>query len=114
MRKPLLLLAALFLVALPVVALAGGVPLHTGVRFEFTDCASGGSAAQTVTAGTYLLRVTDSDAFICFAASGATCASGGEKFPMGTVMLLEVKAGLPSLACRSSGSSGDVILTLAQ
>lgn len=109
MRKALLLV-----VFLPVLALAGGIALDASVRYEFTDCASGGSAAQTVTGGQYLFRVTDSDVFVCFAESGATCASGGEKFPQGTVMLLTVPGASKSVACRSSGSSGDAILTRAQ
>ena len=95
-------------------ALAGGIALDTSTRFEFTDCAAGGSAAQTVTGGyTYLLRVTDSDVSLCIAESGATCAAGGEKFPMGTVLLLTVPGASKSMACRSAGSAGDVALTRA-
>ncbi len=87
---------------------AAGVTVNTTVRFEFTDCASGGSSAQTVTAGSYLFRVTDADTFVCWA---ATCASGGEKVPQGTVLLLVVPLN-QSFSCRSaSGSSGDVIFT---
>jgi len=104
-------IAALATLLLASVALAAaGVSLTPSTRFEFTDCASGGSSAQTVTAGTYLLRVTDENTFICYA---ATCAAGGEKFPMGTVMLLAF-GGSQSVSCRSSASSGDVILTLGQ
>lgn len=84
-----------------------GVTLKTGVRFEFTDCASGGSSAQTVTAGKYLLRVTTEDVFMCFA---ATCASNGEKLPAGLVMLLQVETST-SVSCRSAASTGDLILT---
>jgi hypothetical protein len=109
MRKALLLVALC-----PLLALAGGIALNTGVRYEFTDCPAGGSSAQTVLGGQYLFRVTDSDVFVCFAESGATCASGGEKFPQGTVMLLTVPGASKSVACRSSGSTGDVIFTRAQ
>lgn len=101
------------LALLPLAAIAGGIALDTSRRFEFTDCSSGGSAAQTVTGGQYLLRVTDADTFLCFAESAATCASGGEKFPSGTVVLLSVPGTSKSVACRSSSSTGDAILTAA-
>lgn len=95
------------------VAFAGGIALVPSVRIEFTDCASGGSSSQTVTSSlanvTFLARVTDSDVFVCYA---ATCASGGEKFPSGTLMLLTIKTGTV-LSCRSSASAGDFILTQA-
>jgi hypothetical protein len=79
------------------------------VRFEFTDCAAAGSASQTVTANTYLLRVTDADVWLCYA---ATCASGGERLQAGTVMPFNVG---PSsvMSCRSSASTGDLVLTKA-
>ena len=108
MRTFLLLLALL-----SSVAVAGGINLLIGTRFEFTDCASGGSVAQTLTVGQYLMRVTDADAFLCFSASGSTCASGGEKFPSGTVILLNVTSDKASVSCRSSASTGDVIFTAA-
>ncbi len=104
--RALLLVVALLATA----ALAGGLVLQVGVRFEFTDCAAGGSAAQTVTEGQYLMRVTDSDAFLCY---GATCAAGGEKFPAGAMLLLSVGAGGQQMSCRSASSLGDVILTRA-
>lgn len=91
-------------------AFAGGIALNTGVRFEFTDCASGGSSSQAVTEGTYLMRVTDADSFLCYA---GTCAANGEKFPAGTVMLLTVGRAGQTMSCRSSASTGDIILTLA-
>lgn len=105
-------LVALALISLA--AFAGGINLLTGTRFEFTDCASGGSAAQTLTTPRqYLLRVTDADVFLCFAESGSTCATGGEKFPSGTVILLNVTSDKASVSCRSSASTGDVIFTAA-
>ena len=94
----------------PLAALAGGIQLLTATRFEFTDCASGGSASQTLTVGTYLMRVTDADVWVCYA---ATCASGGERFPSGTVMLLAIPGGGKQVTCRSSASTGDVIFTSA-
>jgi hypothetical protein len=105
MRKlalPLLLAGSL--------ASAAGVTITPAVRFEFTDCAAGGSASQSVTAGSYLLRVTDADVWLCW---GATCASGGEKFPSGTVLLLNVTTS-QQFSCRSTGSAADVIFTRGQ
>lgn len=90
-----------------------GIPLDTGTRVEFTDCSSGGSSAQTFSEGTYLFRVTGDDVFLCFAASAATCAANGEKFPQGTVMLLTIPRDKRSVACRSSTSTGDAIFTLS-
>jgi hypothetical protein len=108
MRRLALVAVALLAFA----AFAGSIALNTGVRAEFTDCASGGSVAQTVTSGAYLLRVTDADVFICDVASAATCATGGEKFPSGTVIAYTVIGSTTrSIACRSSASTGDVILT---
>lgn len=113
MRKlpwPLLLLCA-------GLAAAGPVQLQTAVRFEFIDCASGGSVAQTITDGTYLLRVTDENAWLCYA--GTCTGTSGEKYPVGTVMLIKLCSNKfcdgsgTSSSCRSAGSSGDVILTRA-
>lgn len=87
---------------------AAGVALDTARRFEFTDCAAGGSAAQTIPEGTYLFRVTTEDVHVCFA---ATCASGGEKFPAGTVMLLSISRAGSSVSCRSALATGDAIFT---
>lgn len=105
MRKALALVCLV-----PALALAAGGPikLDTAVRLEMTDCASGGTAGATLAGGNYLLRVTDSDVFLCYASS---CASGGEKFPQGTVLVIAVPGGGQAFSCRSSGSAGDVILT---
>lgn len=105
MRFPLLLA-----VLLGVSAFAAGIVVDTAIRFEFTDCASGGSSSQTLTEGTYLVRVTDADTFVCWA---GTCASGGEKFPSGTVVMLAFGRGGQAISCRSAGSAGDVIFTRA-
>jgi hypothetical protein len=101
---------ALLLTLLAVSAFGAGILVDTGVRYEFTDCSSSGSSSLSPTEGTYLMRVTDSDVFLCWASS---CASGGEKFPSGTVLLLAIPRGGQALSCRSSGSAGDVILTKA-
>lgn len=110
MRKALLLL--LLLAALS--AAAGGLLLRPGTRFEFTDCVATGSSAQTLTGPTrYLFRVTDADVWVCLAESSATCASGGDKFPVGTMILLSMPAAGMSVACRSTASNGDAIFTRA-
>lgn len=109
MRKHLLLFIALF----ATLSVAGGITLDTATHYDFTDCAAGGSAAQTLTLGTYLLRVTDADTFLCLAESGSTCAANGEKFPAGTVMCLAITGNKKSVSCRSSTATGDAILTAA-
>lgn len=111
MRK-LALGLALTLFAVPLVALAGGgLPLDTAVRAEFTDCSSSGSSATTLAVGDYLFRVTDADVWICFASSASTCASNGEKFPLGTVINLTIRSDQVSVSCRSAASNGDAIFT---
>jgi hypothetical protein len=107
MHKPL----ALALALLAIGASGAGVPIDTDKRFEFTDCASGGSAAQTVTPGDYLFRVKDADVALCFAVSASTCVSGGEWFPSGTVMIITIPRDKPSVSCRSTASTGDAIFT---
>lgn len=116
-RKLLFLMLAL----LAGVALASGVTVDPSVKVEFTDCLStglssdGGAPGQLVRAGPYVMRVTDENTWICFA---STCASSGDKFPVNTVMLLDV---LPPtdggyqqyFSCRSASSTGDLILTKA-
>ncbi len=112
MRTFFLIVVGLCLALFPVAAFAGGIALDTAVRYEFTDCSSGGSASQAITTTTdrtFILRVTDKDTFICYA---ATCATGGEKMPLGTVMLLTVQKST-TMSCRSSDSTGDLILTRA-
>jgi hypothetical protein len=101
------------LVFLPLVALVafGQVTLEPSVRTEFTDCASGGSASNTLAANTtYLMRVTDADVFLCLA---PTCATGGERFPSGTVLLYQTRNAVLTVSCRSSASTGDIIFTKA-
>jgi hypothetical protein len=102
--RPLPLLCLLLLAGTALAAT--GIVITPAVRYEFTDCGAGGSASQTVTGGTYLLRVTDADTFLCWA---ATCATGGEKFPAGSMLLVSIPA-TQAFSCRSAGT-GDVILT---
>ena len=110
MRK----LARVGLALLALFAFGGaGIVLNTATRAEFTDCASGGSVAQTLALGTYLFRVTDADTTVCFAEAGSTCAANGEKFPVGTLMCMTITGDKKSVSCRSSGSTGDAIFTAA-
>lgn len=93
-------------------AVAQGITLNTGLRTELTDCASGGSSSSTLTGNVrYLMRVTDSDVFLCLT---ATCATGGERFPSGTVLLYQVPNGGHTISCRSAASTGDIIFTAVQ
>jgi len=105
MRKLALLLL------LPALALADAISLALDTRFEFVDCPAAGSAAQTVKTGTYLFRITDETTFVCFAASGSTCGTGGEKFPAGMAMIFNVTNDKVSVSCRSPAGAGDVIFT---
>lgn len=106
MRKTLLLVTLL-----AATAFAAGITLDPLTRFEFTDCASGGSANQTLTENQYLLRITDADVWVCWA---ATCASGGERFPVGFAAVLTIPRGGSQLSCRSTASNGDAIFTRVQ
>lgn len=104
-----------------------GITLFPSTRFEFLNCAVEGSTAQTVTEGTYLLRVTDEDLHICMAAAsqtdggkGAGCQTPdggtvetGDKFPTGMAMMLSIPAGGKSVTCRSTLATGDLLLTRA-
>jgi Flp pilus assembly pilin Flp len=93
---------------------AAPITLDTSVRKEFTDCSSGGSSAQTLTANVqYLVRVVGEDTFVCFGSSGTTCASGGEKFGAPFAALMFITGDMKSVACRSANSTGDVIFTKA-
>ena len=62
MRKLLRLVLPLALLAFS--SFAGPISVNPNVRFEFTNCASGGSASQAITTGNYLLRVTDEDVYV--------------------------------------------------
>jgi predicted metal-binding membrane protein len=106
MRK----LAPLLLVLVASAAVADGVELIVATRFDYPNCSASGSASQTVTGGTYLMRVTDEDVSICYA---ATCAADGEKFPAGTVMLITFN-GNQAVTCRSANATGDVTFTKAR
>lgn len=111
MRKTL---ALCLILLVPTVADAAGSPLNldTTTRLEMTDCASGGTAGATLAAGTYLMRVTGEDSFLCYASS---CASpNGEKWPVGTIVAIAVGSSGQAFSCRSSGSTGDIILTRLQ
>jgi hypothetical protein len=97
--------------ALVACAASAQIALDQTVTKTFTDCASGGSAAQTLTRGTYLMTVTTEDVWLCVADSGSTCASNGTKFGAPFAMLFEVGAGGTSASCRSTNSTGDLQFT---
>lgn len=99
-------------------ALAAGVKLNPNVRVEFANCpADGGSAQtdagvfQTISAGTYVFRVTGEDTRVCWATT-CTTATSGELWPNGTVMLQTFEAS-QSLSCYSAGATGDAVFTRA-
>lgn len=103
MRKGL----ALALLVTAAATVAAPITVNPNVRYEFSNCSSGGSAATSVTAGSYVFRVFDEDTHICYA---STCATGGERWPVGTVLHLRVQA-TTDVSCRSSGSTGDAVFT---
>ena len=117
MRK--LTVLAVLLLVLPIFALAGGMRLDPTKRLELTDCATNGGDAGaafygTLTEGEYLLRITDSDVFVCFSETldaGRVCPSGGEKLPSGTVIKMTVGRAATTYSCRSAAGTGDLILT---
>lgn len=107
MRQTIHLLLALLL-GLASPAGARGISIDPSKRYEFTDCAAAGSTAQTVAEGVYLTRFLTEDIWVCYA---GTCGTGGEKFGAGTVMMLSIGRGGQLMSCRSSGSTGDLVLT---
>lgn len=108
--KRVLILGAL--VASVAALAAGGVRFYPAKEFNFSNCSASGSSAQTVTADTYLFRVTDEDIYLCIASASSTCASGGMRFPVGTVMLVTFPVN-KSVSCRSAGATGDALMTSA-
>lgn len=87
------------------------IQLNPAVIKTFTDCSSGGSVAQSIDQGTYLMTVTTEDVWLCQAESASTCASGGTKFGAPFAMLFEVPRGGLSISCRSTSSTGDLQFT---
>jgi hypothetical protein len=115
MRQVLGFLTRLVLVNMLVAGWAqAGIGLDQGTIVTFTDCASGGSSAQTVTGSDYLVTVTDESTWICITASASTCASGGTKLPVGAMRLtIGNPATTKSVSCRSTNGGGDVQFTKA-
>ncbi len=108
-------LALLLGLTLSVVAFGGIVLYPNATAYDFTDCAAGGSAAQTVLPGTYLFAAMTEDVWICYA---STCATAGRKLPAGVVFMLSVvlQPGSPAgqlVSCRSTGATGDISMTKA-
>lgn len=105
MRKPFLVVLLSLVVA--GTALAAAITINTTAPKTFTDCASGGSAAQTIPAGSTLMRTTTETVWLCFANSASTCVTGGQAFPAGTVILIDIASNQTSVSCRSVSSTGD-------
>lgn len=110
MKKNAIVFLCVCLLALSAFAVSG-FRLDTANRIEFTDCSASGSSGQTFSfkngPATFLVRVTDEDSSLCLA---STCASGGEKFPKGTMIAVTFGSG-DVVSCRSTGSTGDIIIT---
>ena len=84
--------------------------IESGSVVDFSNCATGGSAAQSISDGSYLMVVFDEETTLCWA---ATCASGGRRLPLPFAMLMDFKSasGSQQLSCRSAGATGDVHFT---
>ncbi len=95
-------------VLLSAVALAASWSEGAGTVYNFTDCDTGGEAAQTISPGTYMMTVTGEDTWVCFSAAASTCASGGTKYPMGFGVIVKITTATSSRSCRSAGGAGDV------
>lgn len=81
-----------------------GAPPDAGTTGGFTFTSSG------------LLRITGSDAIVCFGDGGTLadgcldggtcfCSSGGRRFPQGTILLVAPKGGRSTINCRSDGGA---------
>lgn len=90
---------------------SAGIQLNQTVVKTFTNCEAGGSAAQTLTGGDYLMTVHDESTWVCLADSASTCASLGTKFPPGFAMVITINNAGQSVSCRSAGVTGDVEFT---
>jgi len=110
--KRLLLLAVVLAAG---VAMAVGFTLTATTDTTFTDCSSGGSSAQTLSAsGSYWVRTSSAEGlFMCMAASSSTCASNGTFLPPGSSVLINFSSSQLSISCRSASSTGDLYLAPA-
>lgn len=78
-------------------------------QYTFTNCAAGGSAAQTIIKGKYLVTALEDTGFLCQAKTGSTCASGGKPLPINTRTIVDVGESL-SMSCRSASATADITL----
>jgi hypothetical protein len=100
----LLFLAALLFVGAPIFAnaqTAGMGIRYTGTPVVFT-CASSGSAAQSIPAGTYRVIVQTEALNVCYA---ATCATGGIPYQNNTREWVTFDVAT-SVACNSTNGTG--------
>lgn len=89
-------------------ALPTGLDWVYATTTDFANCGAGGSASNTIAAGTWQLGVFDETVWICYA---ATCAAGGRRVPASTVLVVKVPS-LTTISCRSTGATGDLEYTL--
>jgi hypothetical protein len=112
-----------------------------GSRIELTNCSSSGSSSQALASGDYVMRVTDKDTWLCHASTcvgdagekwpmgtilaltvgrtvGVSSDGGVAFFPLAdggagtTAAGGQVDGGYgQDFSCRSSDSTGDVIIT---
>ncbi len=91
-------------------AIPTGYDLVYATTTDFADCAAGGSASNTIAAGTWMLVVLDEATSFCYA---GTCAAGGRKLPANAILTIKV-AGTTTISCRSAGATGDLQYTKLQ
>lgn len=111
-----------FHVLLLAVTLSASGPLRAqGIKFvgtekTFTNCASGGSAAQTVSdrEQDFFVRTSnDEPVWICLAKTGSTCVTGGNFLNANSTVRLRFSLNQLSVSCRSTGATGDLFVTPA-
>ena len=92
-------------------AAMAGIQLDQAVVKTFTNCEAGGSAAQTLIGGQYVMTIHDEATWVCLADSASTCATLGSKFAAGFGMVITINNSGQSVSCRSAGATGDVEFT---
>lgn len=102
---------ALAVMLIATTALAGILVLGN-TETTLSDCPSGGSVGATaISAGDYLLKITDADTTLCLLQDSATtCASGGVKYSANFSAVVRITSNYTHVRCRSATSTGDVSL----
>ncbi len=91
-------------------AIPTGLDWVYATLFDYTNCSSGGSANQSITAGTYMLVVLDEATTVCYA---STCAANGRTLPVSSILVIKFPSNT-TVSCRSAGSTGDLQYTKLQ